>query len=322
MAHEIAKGKDGKDAFVSSGGQVPWHKLGMVLPQDYLTSEECIKYAGLDYQIEKTPVCISVGGQNIEVPGQYATYRADTNYPFGVVGERYTIVQNREAFTFFDAIVGEGKAIYETAGALFEGRQIFVTAKLPKHIRVGKNDMTDMYVVLKMSHDGKGAIKAMITPIRVVCNNTLRMAIKAASNTVSVKHLSNVHASIREAHKFLDIANKYTEIAQQAANELSKIKISDKKVDDLLMKIFPGTIDTETGELSTRAQNIHNAVLESYHTGPGQKAIVGTGWGLYNGITHYLSHVKTYKNESQMMESVLETTTNDVAQMAFDLILN
>lgn len=162
-----------------------WHNLGQIV-DSYPTSEEAIRYAGLDYEVVKKPVFIkgtgtSVGsngeiteGQDIIIPDRFGTYRTDTNQAFDVVGRDYQIVQNREAFTFFDAIVGGGDGIlYETAGALGNGERIFITAKLPGYIRVGNgDDVTEKYIFLTTSHDGSGSITAAFTPIRIVCQNS------------------------------------------------------------------------------------------------------------------------------------------------------
>ena len=165
--------------------QKAWHGLGQIVEQ-YPTSEEAIKYAGLNYEVAKSPLYIK-GSNFVEtpngiettdseqkVPNYFANIRTDNNAVLGVVGNDYHIVQNREAFSFFDAIVGGGDGIlYETAGALGKGERIFITAKLPGYIRVGNgNDVTEKYVFLTTSHDGSGSITAAFTPIRIVCQNS------------------------------------------------------------------------------------------------------------------------------------------------------
>jgi phage/plasmid-like protein (TIGR03299 family) len=184
MAHQINfNEKTGKHSFFSVKEKA-WHNLGQLIDR-YPTSAEAIQYAGLDYIVEKRPL-FTYDTENqiadpdtdiiipeISVPNYFATVRADTDQVLGVVGNDYEVVQNRDAFTFFDAIVGGGEGIlYETAGALGNGERIFITAKLPGYIRVGKDDLIEKYLFLTTSHDGYGSITAAFTPTRIVCNNS------------------------------------------------------------------------------------------------------------------------------------------------------
>jgi hypothetical protein len=154
MAHNINE-ENGKHSFFSVNEKA-WHGLGQIVEQ-YPTSAEAIQYAGLDYLVEKRPLFTNsldnelagidtgIAIPKIEVPGFYATVRTDNNNVLGVVGKDYEVVQNVNAFEFFDAIVDGGEGIlYETAGALGKGERIFITAKLPGYIRVGKQDLIEM----------------------------------------------------------------------------------------------------------------------------------------------------------------------------------
>ena len=157
MAHNINYNETtGQHAFFSVQ-QPAWHGLGQIV-QEYPTSAAAIAVAGLDYEVIKAPIFAKGKGifENFSVPDQYATMRTDTKAVFGVVGKDYQIVQNTDAFAFFDAIVGGGDGIkYETAGALGKGERIFITAKLPDYIRVGNgDDITEKYIFLTTSHDG------------------------------------------------------------------------------------------------------------------------------------------------------------------------
>lgn len=325
MAHNLEM-INGSASFVSANNQTAWHKLGVILPDELLTSVQCIEHARMNYTVEKTPAYMELNGTNILVPDTYVTYRSDNNHPFGTVGKKYTIVQNSDAFSFFDAIVGEGAAIYETAGVLGKGERIFLTARLNDYcVIAGTKDVTQMYVVLTMSHDGSGSIKAMITPIRVVCQNTLNAAIKDSVNTVNIRHTSSAVARLEQAHKVLGISNKYMEEFSAIMNAMAKVKVSDNYVNDLINNLFP----TSKDEVSTRAQNIRNEVLTAYHSGVGQSGIVGTAYGVYNGVTNYLNHVKTYGNPDKDMErsntiqfeSIMEGQSCKIQQACFDSLL-
>ena len=310
---------NGTFSFVSTEGQVPWHNKGVVLPQQFITAAECMRYANLDYTVVKKPLyafdeAALDRSPFTKVDDHYATIRTDTGQALGVVGNRYTIVQNRDGFGFFDAIIGESAAIYTTAGVLNCGQVAFITAKMPEYIRIaGTDDVSEVYVVLKMSHDGSGSIKAMVTPIRVVCRNTLNAALRSAKNIVSIRHTQSAKERLDEAHKLLGISHLYVQEAEQLFNRMKKVSISDEAFTSLVETLF-----TSQAEDSSRIDKIHEAVLGSYHTGVGQHQILGTAWGAYNGITHYLDHVKNYRTDDSKFESILEGSSSRLSQKAFD----
>lgn len=314
MAHNLNK-KGDKVSFAST--QPAWHGLGQIV-KEAMTSKQAIELGGLDYQVIKKPIFTEVGGQKIEVPDNFVTLRNDTNEALGVVGNRYEIVQNADAFCFFDAIVGQGQAIFETAGALGKGERIFITAKMPKYIRIeGTDDVTEVYVILTNTHDGSGSVIAAITPIRIVCQNTLRMALGNTINKVSIRHTKNVESNLMEAHKLLKISNTYITKMHEAVNALSLKKVSDKQVVDLVNKLFPST-----SENTTRIDNIRNEVMNSYYTGVGQEKIKGTAWGVINGITHYTSHGKSYHSaESKFDNLIMDGTSSKLVDKALAELL-
>ncbi len=247
MAHNINFNEQtGRHSFFSVQ-QKAWHGLGQIVEQ-YPTSEEAIVHAGLDYEVIKSPLftqgrTMNIGdsGELIEandilVPNSFATLRTDTNRPLGVVGKDYHIVQNREAFNFFDAIVGGGDGIlYETAGALGNGERIFITAKLPDYIRVGKgDDVTEKYIFLTTSHDGSGSITAAFTPIRIVCQNTLNASLRSMTNVVRIKHTSGAKQRIENAHKIIGLANTLSNQLEGIFNQWTKVRVTDREVRKLI----------------------------------------------------------------------------------------
>lgn len=175
MAHNLFYNEfTGKHSFFSVKEKA-WHGLGQIV-SEYPTSSEAIWHAGLDYQVAKSPnIHEFPSGKEVVSKTSFFTYRTDTEEVLGEsVGKDYQIVQNGEAFAFFDAIVGGGDGIlYETAGALGQGEQIFITAKLPDYIRVGNgDDVIEKYLFLTTTHNGSGSITAAFTPVRIVCQNS------------------------------------------------------------------------------------------------------------------------------------------------------
>lgn len=180
MAHELEI-RNGK-ASMMYVGDLPWHGLGTAL-QKPATATEAIKAAKLDWEVVKTPVYACVGNNRLVPTDSFAVVRSDmVDKPecevLGVVGKDYTPLQNRDAFSFFDPIAGEGAAIYHTAGVLAGGRRVWMLAKLPGETRVIGDDISHKYLLLFNSHDGSGAVGVKFTPVRVVCQNTLTMALQ------------------------------------------------------------------------------------------------------------------------------------------------
>src|SRR5258708_39496411 len=147
-------------------GQVPWHRLGTQLDRP-ATAQEAIQASGLDYTVKLKPVKTVINRKQKFLPNTFATYRTDNSEILGVVGSRYSPIQNKDAFAFFDALLGSDEAMYQTAGALGNGARIWILARLPSYIRVGKNDIVNEVLLLTSSHDGSALARATLTPMRI-----------------------------------------------------------------------------------------------------------------------------------------------------------
>jgi len=314
MAHNLET-RNGITSFAST--QTAWHGLGQIV-NGAMTAQNAIELARLDYDVVKVPNYACYNGEFLNTPSSFSTLRTDTNQILGDrIGKNYTIVQNLEAFTFFDSIVDAGAAVYETAGVLGVGEKIFITAKMPDTIRIaGTDDLTEVYVLLTSSHDGSGSIIAAVTPIRVVCQNTLNMALGSTINRVAIRHTSAVKDRLSEAHKVLGISKTLVTEASDCFNLLSKKYVSDNNVKELIRTLF-----NEQERDSTRIKNIEDAVLECYFAGVGQEKIVGTAWGAINGITFYLDHVKSYRNQASKFDNILGGPSANIATKATELLL-
>ncbi|HAF35331.1 MAG TPA: alpha/beta hydrolase [Sphingobacterium sp.] len=319
-----------------------WHGLGQIV-QDYPTSAEAIRQAGLDYEVEKSPLFTKGSGivqisdgiviqdTEIEVPNYFANIRTDNNTVLGVVGRDYHIVQNKDAFKFFDSIVGGGSGIlYETAGALGQGERIFITAKLPNYIRIGgSDDVIEKYIFLTTSHDGSGSITAAFTPIRIVCQNTLNASLRNMSNVVRIKHTAGAKQRLSDAHKVMGLANTMTTQMDGIFNHWATIKIKDSEVKKLIqLALCPNTEAYNLlkkgaeDELSTMFKNtVDDAFAYAMMNDTQQlETTKGTLFGAYNAVTGYFQNVRNYKdNESKLQSIVLGGTAQLKSQKAFDL---
>jgi phage/plasmid-like protein (TIGR03299 family) len=338
MAHNLNYNQKNNDYSFFSVKEQAWHNLGIIVDR-YPTSAEAIQFAGLDYQVEKRPLFTydtenhtdntDYGIPEIKVPNFFATVRTDTEDVLGVVGKEYEIVQNINAFEFFDAIVGGGDGIlYETAGALGNGERIFITAKLPDYIRVGNDDLIEKYLFLTTSHNGFGSITAAFTPIRVVCNNTLNAALNNHTNAIKIRHTSSANDRIKQAHTLMGITNTLSSDLESVFNNWTAVKISDAEVKKLiqiamapnkevLANLHKGDID----ELSSNYINIVDKVYEYALSSDTQQmaTTAGTVFGAYNAVTGYFQNVRNYKNDEAKFKSLLEGTAKLRGQNAFNL---
>lgn len=277
MAHEFESGVFAREP--------AWHKLGVVVP-NVLTSEEAIRLANLDWTVRKEPIYAKVGDTFYNVPGQFSTVRDSDNRPLGIVGNRYHVVQNREAFDFFDAVVGEKAAMYETAGSLRNGQKVFITAKLPGHIRVTRDDVIEKYILLSLTHDGSGCIRMLPTTVRTVCMNTLTAALRAGQNEgISIRHTRNATKKINEARVALGIAVEQFKRMEGTFKRLLALKLTDDDRKRFVADLFPVNEDKE---VSVRTTNNREAVLKLMETGRGQVGDVrGTGYAALSAVTEY-----------------------------------
>jgi phage/plasmid-like protein (TIGR03299 family) len=206
--------RDGQAA-VMVVGEPAWHRLGTILSKP-ATAKEAIQSAHLGWEVIKQPL-FAGEAEHHRIAGHFAIVRDDDwsrkkATVLGIVGESYTPVQNREAFAFFDPIVGDEAAVYHTAGALGDGQRVWILAKLPEDIRVIGDDITQKYLLLSNSHDGNSAVQIKFTPIRVVCQNTLTMALSQRP-TLRIPHTRDVHERLRIAANMLNaIKIRYSEL--------------------------------------------------------------------------------------------------------------
>lgn len=331
MAHNIhLNDQTGQHSFFSVK-EKPWHGLGQIV-EDYPTSAEAIQFAGLDYEVEKRKLYTQRSeyeNPHITVPDYFATVRTDSNEVLGVVGKDYEIVQNRDAFSFFDSIVGGDGIQYETAGALGKGERIFITAKLPGYIKVGREDLIEQYLFLTTSHDGFGSITAAFTPVRVVCRNTLNAAMRRHSNAVKIRHTINAKERLEQAHKVMGISNQLSAELETIFNDWTKVKVTDPELQRLIQlamvpnkEVLDNIQKGQWDELSTCFNNMCNTVFEYAMTSPTQQTETtrGTLFGAYNAVTGYFQNVRNYKDDESKLKSLLYGGTAQMrTQKAFHL---
>jgi phage/plasmid-like protein (TIGR03299 family) len=297
-------------------GESPWHRLGVRLPH-LATSAEAMQVAGLDYQVDKKPLFCKPNGRTlVEVPRSFATVRRDTQSVLGLVGDRYTVLQNEDSFAFFDSLVGSGEAIFETAGVLGQGETIWLLAKLPGYIRIGRNDEVKKYLLLTNSHDGKSMVRAKLTPVRVVCSNTLSSALEGAEQEVRIRHTPSAVDRLAQAHKLLGLTNSLYQELDLIFNRMNAKRITERQLIQFVKELVP---DNKDASFNTRTENIRSKILELNETGAGSEMSRGSLWGAYNAVTEYTDHVQHSTIPEKRLKSVWFGSGESLKLRAFDL---
>ena len=299
MSHNIAN-RNGKDCMMYTGA-VPWHGLGTEL-QKPATSAEAIKAAGLDWDVHKVPLYAVEGKTILPAPGFSAVVPSDRwgqlNCPiFGVVGKDYEILQNREAFAFFDAVVGKNEAIYHTAGALGQGENIWLLAKLPGVITITGGDSVEKYVLLSTGHDGRSAVRITITGVRVVCQNTLTQALTTGQTYLRAQHNGTLKQHLAETAKVLRAIDQAYKRMEKVCQAMLHQKITDDEACTYFCDVIPSPVSHKDRPALPRwVENDRDGCFRQFRAGPGNDLprIGGTLWAAYNGVTDYYDHVRKY----------------------------
>ncbi len=319
----------------------PFRYSGATNVEDCNTAKEVITKAKLNWSVAKCelyakmPALIAdrdrmdgflYGGDYFgEMMNNYCTFRTDNNTPLGLVKEKYTPVQNIDAFNFFDDAIGKDRAIWQTAGYFGNGEVVFVSAKLPYDIAVG-TDNVENYLVFFTSHDGSTGVKIMLTPVRVICQNMLSAAIDRASNYVSFRHTQSVHDNISYAYEILFNSKKMIDNVGEYFNLMNNTKINDDNAADYFAKLvlsdeeyktlinaghkaieltYRNLLAIQDANLSMKKVNVIAEMWNYYLEGIGQHDIRGTLWGTYNAVTGYYSNVDKITGSRRMNSLML-----------------
>jgi phage/plasmid-like protein (TIGR03299 family) len=307
MAHrlEIRNG----EASMFYVGEPPWHKLGTPLSKP-ATAAEAIRLAKLDWRVHKVPLYASDGVVNHSLDRMYGVVRSDMwgkpDCPvLGIVGEAYTPLQNSEAFSFFDPIVGKDAAIYHTAGVLRDGERIWIMAKLPSDIIVKGDDVAEKYLLLSNSHDGQSSVQVKFTPIRVVCQNTLTMAL-SEGRTIRVAHTKDMADRLERARAMLGIIERRYDGIGLTFQRMCKVQVDRERLSGYLSKVFPDPTDEE--DETARRRALHNRLLAEhlFDQGKGNNVagVRGTLWAAYNGVTELVDHRETKQTDDRRLDAM------------------
>ena len=293
----------------------PWHGLGVKVDHA-LSSEEALVAAGLDWEVVQKELFT---GDYRPVPGYFANVRETDNKVLGVVTSRYKIVQNREAFAFTDELLGKGVK-YETAGSLREGKKTWILAKLPKTYRMAE-DKVMPYLVFSNTHDGSAAIKVAMTPIRVVCSNTLNLALSRADRIWSCNHTGDMEMKLEDARRTLFMAEDYMNELSKEADKLTARKVTDAEVEEYIKLLLPIATDaTETTEKNIR--KLRRDLKKRYYYAPDLKNVGKNGYRFINAVSDFATHAKPLRETANYKENLFLKTMegNPLIDKAYQLL--
>jgi phage/plasmid-like protein (TIGR03299 family) len=291
----------------------PWHGLGAALERPPASVAEAIEASGLGWSVTKQRIAIHRGGTPPDwarpaseaIPGFYATVRQDTQEVLGVVGGRYRIVQNIDAFRFVDQLLGSAMH-FETAGSLHGGRRVWVLATLPDHVEVG-GDPVRPYVLLMNNHDGSTAVVAATTPIRVVCQNTLNFALSNARQRFSIRHTEAVTQRVHEARRVLDLSIDYYQQFRQLVDQLASERCTERQLRTVLDQLYPtGTTDAASRRARRSREQIKNRIAELFLHGETQGNAPGSKWAAANAVVEHLDWIRPVRDGTQRFARVID----------------
>lgn len=301
MAHELMINDDGAAAMFYVKDP-PWHNLGIALGKPP-TAAEAIRAARLDWEVAKAPLFYHESIENTAIVPNLVALTPGAGWPnrerplFGVATHKYEVLQNRDAFAFFDPLVRSGYATYETAGALGKGERVWVLARLRGNIDIGAGDTIQRHLLLSNRHDGHGAVEVKFTPIRVVCQNTLSMALLDERETFAVRHQGDLGGNLKSiADAMMDeIEEKYRKI-RAGFLLMREVDLENDDLTSYLEIVFPdpGPEDAEASPFWERRQNIarwsRSGSAWLFSKGKHRRLAGPTLWGAYNAVTEFVDH--------------------------------
>lgn len=295
--------------------ETPWHGLGTRV-MEAPGSEDALELAGLNWKVRQEPIYTD---NNLLISGYKANVRDLDDKVLGVVTDRYKVVQNDEAFAFTDGLLGEGVR-YETAGALLDGRKVWILARMPREFIINGEQISP-YLVFSNTHDGSGAIKVAVTPIRVVCNNTLNLALSTAKRSWSMVHTGDVQGKMEEAKQTLFMAEKYMSRLGREFENLRKIELTDRQVMDYIKLLLP--YENEDNSLHVRNINrLREDMQKRYFDAPDLKDVENNAYRFVNAVSDFATHSEPIRRTKNFKENLFSRTVegNPLIDKAYQMV--
>ena len=295
--------------------ETPWHGLGVKVASAP-KSQEALRLAELDWKVIQEPIYT---GNEEKIEGFKANVRDLDRKVLGVVTDRYKIIQNEEAFAFTDELLGEGVR-YETAGSLMGGRKVWLLAHLP-HEYIITGDRISPYLVFSNTHDGSGAVKVALTPIRVVCSNTLNLALSTAKRSWSMVHTGNVKDRLKEAGDTLFLAEKYMDRLGKEFENLRMKKLTDQQVLDYIEILLPCE-DDSTPQQVKNMERLREDLKMRYFEAPDLQDVGKNAYRFINAVSDFATHAKPLRKTASYKETLFSKTMegNPLIDKAYQMV--
>jgi len=296
-------------------GQTPWHSLGIRV-EGALSSEEALVKAGLNWNVIPKPIITKDG---IPIEGYKANVRDLDHKVLGVVTDRYRIVQNHEAFAFTNELLGKGVK-YETAGSLQEGKKVWLLAKLPSEYIIA-GDRISPYLIFSNTHDGSAAIKIAMTPIRVVCNNTLNLALSTADRIWTANHTGDIEMKLLDAKDTIFRAEDYMDKLGNEIYRLNNTSIADTVVNEMLRELLP--IPSDASELQEKnVIRLRDDVSMRYNYAPDLLKLEKNAYRFINAISDFATHSRPLRETASYRENLFARTIegNTLIDKSYQLV--
>jgi len=259
------------------------------------TAQEALETAKLNWTVNVQPMNAQLAnGTIVNVPGNNLVVRED-NKVLGVVGSRYRSANNADIFKVADDVIAQIGGFYDRALVFKGDRQVVLQVKLPTTLTLGK-DVVARYLTLTNSFDGSIALKGFVTPVRILCQNMVAMAMKRANDSITIRHSSQVQDRLNDVGRLLKLTADYHQRYDQLAGALYSAKFSFGQMNQLASELIPVKVNEDGEEFdSTRARNNRDQLVALFEGGRGHKEseIVGTAWAAYNAVAEYVDHVRS-----------------------------
>ena len=293
----------------------PWHGLGTKV-DEAPTSKEALELAGLNWKVLQKPIYTSSGTL---IEGYKANVRNTDQNVLGIVTDRYKVVQNDEAFKFTDDLLGAGVR-YETAGSLQDGKRIWLLAKLPHEYIIGGEQISP-YLVFTNTHDGSGAIKVAVTPVRIVCSNTLNLALSTAKRSWSTIHTGDISGKMDEAKETLQLANKYMNCLGKEFNHLQQKKISERKVMEFIEELLPEP-ENASFQQKRNVSRLREDMKRRYFDAPDLKDLGNTAYRFVNAVSDFATHARPIRETKDYQQNMFMKTVdgNPLIDKAYQMV--
>ena len=295
--------------------ETPWHGLGTRV-KEAPSSKDALVYAGLDWKVIQEPVYTD--SQEL-IEGYKANVRDSDRRVLGVVTDRYKVIQNEEAFAFTDALLGEGVR-YETAGSLQGGKKVWMLARMP-HEYIITGERISPYLLFSNTHDGSGAIKVALTPIRVVCNNTLNLALSTAKRSWSMIHTGDIQGKLQEAKDTLLLADRYMDSLGKEFENLRMKSMTDKQVMEYIEVLLPVEEDG-TMKQKRNIEHLREDLKMRYFDAPDLQDVGKNAYRFINAVSDFATHAQPLRKTVNYKENLFARTVegNPMIDKAYQMV--